>query len=290
MKLAIITAHCGADCLEDAVRSWQGGDPTDALVSPYYDFIAGEPPVFVVDGTKGMLRAYQNALDPNIVLLAHYDILAFLHDDLLITEHPEKVDVAKNEPCGVCNHPCDRHESTAVCDPYRCMDCDCESFERNTWMRRVLKEFEDPTVGLVGFGGALIHGSPDLYRTPYKLQNLGRGLYRSNVEDAEIHGERFTGECDVSVLDGFALIVRREILEKAGGWPVGKLDYINYDLWLCCMAHRLGYRIRLVGCKALHLGGRTAVKLCKAASGEEYERAHRYIYENFADVLPYSVA
>jgi hypothetical protein len=90
-------------------------------------------------------------------------------------------------------------------------------------------------------------------------------------------------------LDGFALIVRRSILAMVGGWPVGTpIDYVNYDLWLSCVTHRLGYRIRLVGCRCLHLGGRTAVALGKSTSGEEYERAHKFVYKEFPDVLPWS--
>jgi hypothetical protein len=86
------------------------------------------------------------------------------------------------------------------------------------WDDRVLREFTDPTVGLVGFGGALGHGQPNLYRVPYHLPNLARQNFMSNLRHAEVHGERFTGERDVAVLDGFALFVRREILDKVGGW------------------------------------------------------------------------
>ena len=157
------------------------------------------------------------------------------------------------------------------------------------WWIRVLNEFEDPNVGVVGFGGALIHGSPDLYRTPYQLQQLGRGQYLSNVDDAEVHGKRFEGACDVAVLDGFALCCRRELLERAGGWPVDTpVSYVGYDYWICCMAHRLGYSCRVVGVRCHHYGGRTAVAL-KAVpeDGTGHAEAHRYIYEQFPDVLPW---
>lgn len=188
------------------------------------------------------------------------------------------------------------------------------------WDTRVLKEFEDPTVGLVGFGGALRHGTDDIYKTPYRLQQLARDGYLSNTDDAEVHGQRFTGECDVAVLDGFALIVRREILDKAWhpvltgavavagghiyrhiykesprGWPVNNLTFHCYDYFLCCMAHRLGYRIRLVGIKCHHLGGQTsttpAYQEWLAARGtndvEDHERSHRWIHSEFRDVLPW---
>lgn len=166
------------------------------------------------------------------------------------------------------------------------------------WDARVLREFDDPTVGVVGFGGALQHGSLDIYKTPYRLQQLGRSYYRSNVDDAETHGERFTGECDVAVLDGFALFVRRELLDKTGGWPLDKLQFHNYDYWVCCSARRHGYKIRLVGCRCHHLGGLTSTRpdyqaWCLETYGKTdaqvHEDSHRYIYEEFKDVLPWRV-
>src|SRR5437868_2284955 len=69
-------------------------------------------------------------------------------------------------------------------------------FHQEGWNERIIKEFEDPQVGIAGFGGALWHGTDDLYKVPYQLEQLRRGDYLSNVEDAEIHGRRFTGSCD----------------------------------------------------------------------------------------------
>src|SRR5206468_896112 len=89
------------------------------------------------------------------------------------------------------------------------------------WLDRVLKEFEDPKVGLVGFGGATRHGQPGLYRDPYDYKQLARGNFLSNMTDAENHGRRFTGSREVVVLDGFALIIRRSMLAEFGGWPIG---------------------------------------------------------------------
>ena len=230
MKLAVITAHYGADSLSQAVLSWGGATP-----------------LFIQDGSSGMLPAYdkgwRRARDHGYTILAH------LHDDVLIHE------------------------------PH--------------WEKRVLREFEDPQVGLVGFGGALAHGDPQMYRVPYEYYQLGRSHFRSNMVDAEVHGERFTGECDVAVLDGFALIVRRSILESAGGWPRDTpINYVGYDYFLSCITRRLGYRIRLVGVQCAHLGGRTFVKQGigqDAKHWQEYLAAHQYIYREFRDVLPWSV-
>lgn len=248
MNLAIITAHAGADSLQDAILSWGtwGGFPMPTFDFKDNDLVASGS-TYVADGRNGMLTAYERGWRE--AAKDGYDILAHCHDDLLILEQG--------------------------------------------WAERVMAEFEDPKVGLVGFCGALVHGSPDLYKSPYEHTQLGRSYVLSNMEEAEVHGERFTGSCDVAVLDGFALIVRRELLVRAGGWPVSSLGdggYIAYDYALCCMAHRLGYRIRLVGVRCLHMGGRTAVALKKNLDphGEKYHSAHRWVYESFADVLPWS--
>lgn len=173
---------------------------------------------------------------------------------------------------------------------------DVEIFEPN-WDQRVLREFDDPSVGVVGFGGALRLGSPYLYKRPYDFRQLARFGYRSNAVDAEIHGERLTDECDAAVLDGYAIIVRRELLDKAKGWPVGAFDVHCYDTWLACMATRLGYRTRVVGVKCQHYSAGKAVgdKYARwlEAQGKSdadfHQEGHRYIYSEFRDVLPLEV-
>ena len=163
---------------------------------------------------------------------------------------------------------------------------DVEIYEKN-WDTRVLAEFSDPAVGVVGLAGGLGHGTPNLYTVPYYLPNLARQNFLSNMRDAEKHGARFAGTCDVAILDGLALFVRRSILEKAGGWPLDKpVGYYMYSEWLCCEARRQGYRIRLVGVDCLHLGGKTATLV---QLKDDYQEAHRYFYENNRDVLPYNV-
>jgi len=166
------------------------------------------------------------------------------------------------------------------------------------WDRRVLREFEDPTVGIVGFGGAVRLGSHDLYKRPYDFRQLARFGYRSNAVDAEIHGARFEGECDVAVLDGYAIIVRRELLAKAGGWPVGGLQYHMYDAWLACAAARLGYRTRLVGVKCQHYGGGTSVQgdyekwlreTQSKTDADVHREAHEWLYDHGRDCLPLEV-
>ncbi len=265
MKMCIITAHAGAESLERATKSWVGeGYAWEPAPEECERIEIPDLDLYIEKGTEGMLPAYQRGFERS----AYYDILAYLHDDTII-----------NDP---------------------------------GWVAKVMREFEDPTVGLVGFGGATRHGDPFMYNKPYEYQQLARVGFASNMRDAENHGERFTGSRDVAVLDGFALIVRREVLEKSVteflgevpqdgshnlckeiGWPIhSPIGYVCYDYWLSCMTRRLGYRIRLVGVACDHLGGQTFVKLGMGRDEKhwkQYVDSHRYIYDEFKDVLPYEV-
>jgi GT2 family glycosyltransferase len=175
---------------------------------------------------------------------------------------------------------------------------DVEIFE-DCWVDRVLKEFEDETVGLVGFGGAVRHGAPHLYKVPYKLTDLARFGYYSNQRDAEAHGTRFGGAMDVAVLDGFALIVRPEVVEGMGGWQPDKWPpHHNYDYRLCAETRRQGYRIRMVGVYCHHHGGKTATsseyqEWCKTtkwrSDAEMHKAGHRMFYDEYRDVMPWEV-
>jgi len=162
---------------------------------------------------------------------------------------------------------------------------DVTCYEKD-WNLRILKEFEDPAVGLVGVAGGLGHGLPQMYKEPFHIPNLIRRDFISNMRDAEKHGHRFTGETDVAVLDGLALFVRRSVIDKWGGCPVDKkIGYFMYSESLCCEVRRQGLRIRLVGIDCLHLGGKSS----GAPLPHSYEEEHRYFYDNNKDCLPYYV-
>jgi len=158
------------------------------------------------------------------------------------------------------------------------------------WDRRVLAEFENPKVGIVGFAGAPGHGHPDMYKQPYTPSSMGRVGFKSNLRNAEVHGARFTGSCEVAVIDGLAIFVRRELLDRCGGWPrkdSSPIGYFLYTEWLCCMAHRLGYTIRLVGVDCDHLGGKSTG--LNPSMRVDFDAEHKWLYENMRDVLPWRV-
>jgi hypothetical protein len=162
------------------------------------------------------------------------------------------------------------------------------------WLQRVEKEFQDPSVAIVGFGGATAIGLPCLYKEPYRMENLIRRNYASNQSDWQVHGTRETGSKDVAVVDGFAMCVRTEFLKQIGGWTQVLTHFHCYDLWLCLVAIRHGWKVRMVGINCTHKGGGTSTspqykKWCEdhgTDMGREHAEPHLRFYREFTDLLP----
>lgn len=158
------------------------------------------------------------------------------------------------------------------------------------WKVRVLAEFDDPAVAIVGFAGAPGYGHPLMYQKPYHFSCLGRVGFASNMVNAEQHGARFTGSRSVSVLDGMALFIRRTFLDAVGGWK-WRMDtpcsYYLYAEATCFVALRKGYKIRQVGVACDHLNGRSTG--LNPNLNPDFEAEHRWLYESFRDVMPVMV-
>ncbi len=243
------------------VASVRGGNELGTIKS-WKETASKEPDIIIIENEgEGPVSSYQCGYENS-----EADIQGYLHDDLFIYE--------------------------------------------KDWDSRVLAEFEDPKVGVVGFGGGWGHGLGELYFNSYRIEQLQRLGYCSNTQDADRHGIRFDGSCEVAVLDGYALFVRREIIEKSihftpsesgktleGGWPVEDLVFHVYDYWVCAMAHRLQYTIRMVGIDCLHQGGQTSTQdlyldyLRKQGLTDQdiHANAHVWFYNEFDDVLPWRV-
>lgn len=165
------------------------------------------------------------------------------------------------------------------------------------WLQRVEKELEDPRVAVVGFGGATGIGLPNLYKEPYRIENLIRHNYASNQSDWQVHGTRETGSKDVAVVDGFAMCVRTEFLKQIEGWTLVETNFHCYDLWLCLLAIRHGWKVRVVGINCTHKGGGNSTgpqykKWCEdheTDMGREHAEPHIRFYREFADILPFSL-
>lgn len=162
---------------------------------------------------------------------------------------------------------------------------------------RIEAEFADPQVAIVGMGGAKGIGVDDIYKRPYAISQLQRIGYRSNQTDWEIHGARETGACDVAVVDGFFMAVRTSFLDQIGGWKWFPHRFHMYDVALCLMAHRHGWKVRMVGVSVTHHGGGTSttadyVQDCRdrgTSVEAEHTEPHVWCYNEFRDLLPLRV-
>ena len=174
-------------------------------------------------------------------------------------------------------------------------DVEIYNDEWGFWVDRHFKLH--PKCGLIGFGGALALGSPDIYKTPYNLMQLLRYNYYSQQSDHEIHGYLLTKPLQVAVLDGFAMIFRREAYEAMGGWEdaiKNGLTFHCYDTWACCRMTELGWEVWVIPIYCWHRGGETSTSdaynnwLASKGTADHivHESAHRVIYDRFRNVLP----
>ena len=186
---------------------------------------------------------------------------------------------------------------THACDPIAVFmhnDVDIHA----PWTDRVLAEFNDPKVGIVGFGGAVGIGTSEIYKRPYDVWQLQRIGYRSNQRDWHIHGTHETGACNVAVVDGFFIAARKEFLFQIKGWSWFPFQFHCYDTAVCLMAARHGWKVRMVGVDCTHRGGGTSITpeykaRCEKAGTtieREHSEPHKWLYSEFKDCLPLRVA
>ena len=173
---------------------------------------------------------------------------------------------------------------------------DVEVYDPN-WLARIMALFENPKCVVAGLGGATSLGRPNLYKQKYRIENMARGGYASNQRDAETHGERFTGDRRVAVLDAFFMAVRVDWLRAIGGWPVEHLTHHGTDLYLGCMAARTEKEVHMSGIDVSHWGGGTSTKpaymkadwLQGGSMESDHQAPHRFLFNEFSDVLPIEV-
>ncbi len=163
-----------------------------------------------------------------------------------------------------------------------------------TWNLAMLDAFSNPKTAIVGFGGAWGLGVPDIYKTPYDISQLVRMGYCSNQTDWEVHGQNETGQRGVAVVDGFFMAISGAFLREVKGWDWIQSNFHCYDLAMCLEAHRRGWEVRMTGVSCTHHGGGTSTKKHYAdwcanrgtTMEEEHARPHRWLYEEYRDILP----
>jgi GT2 family glycosyltransferase len=177
------------------------------------------------------------------------------------------------------------------------MHDDVEIFDPH-WAEEIDEMFiSDPSLAIVGLGGATGIGTPDLYKRPYHITQLIRTNYASNQRDWQVHGTHETGIRDVAVVDGFFMAIRVKFLDEIGGWTWIKSDFHCYDLAMCLMAIRRGWKVKMIGLDCHHHGGGTSTrpeyqKWCEERGtdmGREHSEPHLWLANEFRDLLPYQI-
>jgi len=135
------------------------------------------------------------------------------------------------------------------------------------WDTRVLAEFEkNPKLGLIGFigsneidsSGGRGAGTTSNFQGNKMVRHLEDGTTKEwSGSPAEAHGQRNAGYTNAAVVDGCAMIFRREVLEQIEqrmDWPV----HHHYDRLLSCEIQELGFEVGVLGIGCDHISGQTA--------------------------------
>ena len=167
----------------------------------------------------------------------------------------------------------------------------------SNWLNRITHLFNNSECVCVGFGGATQLGHDDLYKVGYRLPYMARQGYVSNQTDWQTHGGLEKGDKRVAVVDAFCMAVRTSFLAGVGGWSVKHLTHHCLDLWLACEAARAGKQVWMAGVSCTHHGGGSSTKpayqrakwLQGGSLEEDHRRPHKWLFDNYRDVLPIRV-
>jgi hypothetical protein len=145
---------------------------------------------------------------------------------------------------------------------------DVEFLEKG-WDEKLRTAFENhPEAGVIGAYGAKGIGTSDIYTIPYEMHQLARNGNVSNCPmDKKVHGFRnLRNEFEnVAVFDGFFMAIKKELLEKTGGFSNILPQHHNYDNLISLQSLENGYENIIIPLGINHLGGRTDV-------GEDWTR------------------
>jgi glycosyltransferase involved in cell wall biosynthesis len=126
------------------------------------------------------------------------------------------------------------------------------------WDKRVIKKFEEmPDLGAIGFFGA--QGVGPIGERIQDIEIPGQMAGWSSMLEADVHGMRLHDEFKpAAVFDGFAIIMRMEILKKAGGIDQTYQFHHLYDRELGLLTLAYGYKNIVLNIPCHHWSGMTA--------------------------------
>ena len=151
--------------------------------------------------------------------------------------------------------------------------------------------------GVCGMFGARQIGNSDIYQTPYHFTQLRR--WDCVTVPSMVHSDRMlmSNYERVAVLDGFSLIVRRQMIREVMN---GRFDHANfpphhmYDQDICVTSHYGGFKNFAIDVDCRHHSGVTSCreKWAEAMSTTDQEvhlEAHRVFYDKWRGKLPVCV-
>jgi len=167
-------------------------------------------------------------------------------------------------------------------------------------MKTILNSLDNP--GVCGMFGARGIGQSSIYRTPYHYTQLMRWdciTVQSMHEGDPKSSSLISKDAEqIAVLDGFSMIVSREMFNKALN---GKFDHERYpshhcyDQDICLDAHFAGYKNYVIDVDCKHHGGVTSTreKWAEEMGSTDlkiHRAAHRVMYDKFRGRLPVGVS
>ncbi|MBR1783961.1 MAG: glycosyltransferase [Bacteroidales bacterium] len=118
-------------------------------------------------------------------------------------------------------------------------------FATDGWGGRIARHFDDPAVGVVGFGGA--HFVPDapLYWTelPFVSEHCRNDDGHGTLTDCVCTDYFRGGLADVVVVDGFCMVVRASLFGQISFDEKTYAGFHAYDMDLCMQVVALGGRV-----------------------------------------------
>jgi hypothetical protein len=167
-------------------------------------------------------------------------------------------------------------------------------------LRQLLHDLIDHShnPGVCGMFGAKGIGTYDIYKAPYDFTQMMRWSCYTVPSMAGAGGQAINGDWKrIMVLDGFALIIRREMVQKA---MAGRFDHDSYpvhhmyDNDICLMSHYGGYKNFVLEIDCKHLGGHTSTREKWAEKMDTtdlkiHRAAHVVFYKKWKGRLPVSV-
>jgi GT2 family glycosyltransferase len=134
-------------------------------------------------------------------------------------------------------------------------------FLDNGWDMKVREAFkENPLAGAIGCYGAKKFATDSVYKEEFKMNNLARGYCVSDaVMDKNVHGFRnlVLKQENVVVFDGFFMAIKKEAINKVGGFSDILPQHHGYDNLICLDILTAGYENIVISLKIQHTGGMT---------------------------------